>query len=111
MLILCVTKSNFHFSPRHTFDALKCNNFVNTCTLISQYNGPVSSGTLANTADFSGADGFQYISDLVLTATLARTVTLTLMATLFYDQSYPHSNGLLAIILLATALLFPKICK
>ena len=41
-LILCVRISNFLFSPRHTFDALKCNNFVNMGSIAIKFSYDVA---------------------------------------------------------------------
>ena len=38
MLTLCVRMSNFLFSPRHTFDALKCNNFVDMSSIAMKFS-------------------------------------------------------------------------
>ena len=38
MLTLCVRMSNFLFSPRHTFDALKCNNFVDMGSIAIKFS-------------------------------------------------------------------------
>lgn len=42
MLTLCVRMSNFLFSPRHTFDALKCNNFVDMGSIAIKFSYAVA---------------------------------------------------------------------